>query len=695
MSGILEFFQTEPIVSFSLLLAVILIVPIWFERFNLPGLIGLLLAGIVFGKNGFQLLDANSETMKLLSDIGVVYLMFVAGLEMDMEEFNKVKTRSIGFGSLTFFLPLITGTLIGRWFGFSWNASILIGSLLSSHTPLGYPILSRLGLMRNESVIVTIGGTIFTNIPALLVLAICVAVHKGNFTLISFLTLLVSVIVYSFLVLFGLEWAGKSFFRRSGEEEGNQFLFVLLAVFVAAVTAQLIGVEKIVGAFLAGMAVNGVMGAGPVKEKVVFVGSVLFIPIFIVNLGLLIDLPAFAATLKSFSFTLILILGLLGSKLLAAVITQWLYRYNQAEMLTIWSLSIPQLATTLAATLVGYKTLNLAGDQLLNDTVLNSVIVMMLVTATLGPFLTTQAAVKLSPTTKAKATTPLDEVLLTPQQPFTVMVPVYNPETERYLVEMAAILSRHSGGVMIPLAISKVNAQMSDSELETVLQHSEQLVTQAVDFSQTLGVTSKPLIRIDHDIALGINHATREQRGNLIVMGWSATTGLKARLFGTVINSILWLSSCPVAVARLKTSPTLMQRILVILDQFSELSVILLRFAYLLSRENQAEVTILYLRGRGTPSDVIENIQSQITGLMAEWQPVPAWEFQSQLVSHAEMPEMMLRVSQTYDLAILRVPTHRSMVGMEFDQVTPQIISQLQCSVVILGQGEQDPGSPE
>lgn len=688
MSEILKFAQTEPIVSFSLLLAIILIVPIWFERLNLPGLIGLLLAGIVCGKNGFQLLDYRSETMKLLSDIGVVYLMFVAGLEMDMEEFSKVKNRAIGFGAFTFLFPLITGTIIGRWFGFGWNAAILIGSLLSSHTPLGYPILSRLGLMRNESVMVTIGGTIFTNIPALLVLAICVAVHQGEFTFISFFTLFLSVIVYSFVVLFGLAWVGKLFFRRSGEEEGNQFLFVLLAVFVASVGAQVIGVEKIVGAFLAGMAVNGVMGAGPVKEKVVFVGSVLFIPIFIVNLGLLVDLRAFTSSFGTLAFSVILIIGLLLSKFIAAVITQWLYRYNITEMLIIWSLSIPQLATTLAATLVGYKTLNPAGVALLDDKVLNGTIVMMLVTATLGPFITERSAVKLSPTSAEKPLTSLDESPITQQQPFTVVVPVYNPETERYLVELAALLTHHSAGLMIPLSVSKVNAQMTPIELEKVLQHSEELVHQALDFLHTSTVNSKPLIRIDHDVALGITHATREQRANLIVMGWSPTTSLKARLFGSVINRVLWLSSCPVAVTRLRKSPTEIQRILVILDNLSELSVIMLRFAYLLFRENQGQVTLLYLGTRGTPTHVIDEIETQLAILITQWESFNC-EFQSYLATDAEKSEQILKVSQDYDLAILRVPAHQSMLGMEFDEVIPQLISQLQCSVVMLGQGEE------
>ncbi|MGH7998861.1 MAG: cation:proton antiporter, partial [Brasilonema sp.] len=278
----------EPIVPFAILLVVILVVPILFERLQLPGLVGLLVSGVVLGPYGWNLLQTESAMMTLLSDIGLVYLMFVAGLEIDIQQFRRTKNQSLGFGSLSFLVPLVVGTFVGRVFNFDWNSSILIGSLFASHTLLAYPIISRLGVVNNQAITVTIGATIFTDIAALLVLAICVAMKGGSFSFGRLIMLVSLLTLYSIVVLVGFDWAGKEFFRRSGDDEVNQFLFVLLSVFLAAVGAQLIGVEKIVGAFLAGLAVNETLGEGPVKEKVVFVGSVLFIPIFFVNLGVLI-----------------------------------------------------------------------------------------------------------------------------------------------------------------------------------------------------------------------------------------------------------------------------------------------------------------------------------------------------------------------------------------------------------------------
>ncbi len=339
----------EPIVPFAILLVVILVVPILFERLRLPGLVGLLAAGIVLGPHGFHLLKSDLPIISSLSDIGLVYLMFVAGLEIDINRFRHSTNRALGFGSFTFGVPLIVGTMVGRIFGFDWNAAILIGSLFASHTLLGYPIISRLGVVQNEAVTVTIGATVFTDISALLLLGVCVAVHTGGLNTFSLITLLGWLTIYATVVLVGFDWAGKEFFRRSGEDEGNQFLFVLLVVFLAAVGAQLIGVEKIVGAFLAGLAVNETLGEGPVKEKVVFVGSVLFIPIFFVYLGLLIDLPTFVKSVSALQLMLAIAFGLIASKFIAAVLAKLIYHYNWQETLTMWSLSIPQVGATLAA----------------------------------------------------------------------------------------------------------------------------------------------------------------------------------------------------------------------------------------------------------------------------------------------------------------------------------------------------------
>ena len=225
-------FDANPLWTFTLLLLVVLILPPIFERIKLPGLVGLLFAGVVLGANGLGLLDAKSETMKLLSDIGKIYLMFVAGLEIDLEEFRKTKERSLLFGIATFLVPLIMGTAIARFFDMGWNASILIGSLLASHTLLGYPIVKRLGVVTNEAVTVTIGATIFTDIAALLVLAICISIHGGEFSTLGLITQLVILGTYAALILIGFESSRKRVFpthRRRTEQ--SVFVYFVSSIF--------------------------------------------------------------------------------------------------------------------------------------------------------------------------------------------------------------------------------------------------------------------------------------------------------------------------------------------------------------------------------------------------------------------------------------------------------------------------------
>ncbi|MFM6138150.1 MAG: cation:proton antiporter, partial [Sphaerospermopsis kisseleviana] len=602
-------FLNEPIISFTILLIAIFIVPPLFERLKLPGLVGLLLAGVLLGQNGLNLLNPKSETIKLLSDIGKIYLMFVAGLEIDIEQFNQTKNRSIGFGFLTFLVPLIAGIITGRLFDFSWNSSMLIGSLLASHTLLAYPIISRLGVIGNEAVTVTIGATIFTDTAALLLLAICVGIHGGDFTAFKLFTLLGGLTIYSVVILFGFNKIGKEFFRRTGEEESNQFLFILLALFLASVGAQAIGIEKIVGAFLAGLAVNGVLGNSPVKEKVEFVGSVLFIPCLFVDMGLLIDLPAFIKTLSSITLTVTIVVALISSKFVAAFLAKTFYRYNNSELLTMWSLSLPQVAATLAAALVAYQSLNPAGERLISEDVLNSVIVLMLVTSIIGPIITARSARSLQvlPFTEwtgdslsvwwefQEQIETVDNGFQQDDPPFIVVVPIYNPQTQRYLLEMAALLARHESGEIMPLAITKAYVNMDDPQLVKAIVQSQERLRLASEISQEFQVKASPTIRIDDDVALGISHASREHNASLVVMGWGNTGNFRARLFGSLIDKVFWSSHCPVAVTRLLKSPTEIKRILVPVGDLMRVTIGTVRFAQVLADANQAEVVLLHV----------------------------------------------------------------------------------------------------
>lgn len=670
----------EPVVTFALLLAVLLIVPPIFERLRLPGLVGLLGAGVLLGSSGFNLLDKSSETMTLLSDIGKIYLMFVAGLEIDLEQFRQKRDRAIGFGSATFAIPLIFGIIVGHLFGFSWNASILIGSLLASHTLLAYPIVRRLGVVNDESVIVTIGATIFTDIGALLVLAICIGVSQGEFSLVNLVTLVGGLVIYSVAVLYGIDSFGKAFFRRSPDDQGNQFLFVLLAVFLASVGAQLIGVEKIVGAFLAGLAVNDVVGDGPVKEKIEFVGSVILIPIFFISMGLLLDLDAFAEIFTAIALPLTILVALLLSKFLAAYTAKLLYSYTWNQTLTMWSLSVPQVAATLAAALVGFEA------KIIDRNVFNSVILLMLVTSVVGPLITSRTAARLAPQAEELPATPEKIPVLGAslvRDKFTVVVPVYNPSTEQYLIELAALFARHQQGEIVPLAIARAQSHLDSPQLEKAIARSQVLLDRAKDLARELGVEARPQLRIDYDIAGGIGHVSREVNASLIILGQKEPVGFRARVFGNITDRLLWSAHCSVAIARLKNSPLKVQQILVPMENFTAAALRPLHVANLIAQENQARITLLHICPSYTSQARQTWLQEQLA-IVAKTLSVPV---NSLVLATDNIADGIAQTAYDCDLVVLRSRRQRiGADGLALSELTTPLFERLAGSVLFLGE---------
>lgn len=381
--------HASPFEKFTLVLFLVLLLPPLFERLRLPGVVGLLLGGVLVGPYASAIVPPDAPAVELFASVGRVFLMFIAGLEIDMQVFNATRQRSMGFGAITFALPLLGGILVALFFGFGWVAALLIGSLIASHTLLGFPIINKLGLGKSEPVAVTVGATIFTDIASLLVLAVCISIHKGGFSPLGFGTQLAELAVFAVIILRGLPLLGRAYFRHYHKNEQALFVFTFLIVMVAAAGAHFIHLEDIVGAFLAGIAVNRLLEHSPVRDKVTMMGEGLFVPLFFLAIGVRLNLPVFGATLlNSLWFVVAITAALFVGKFLAAAATRWLYGYDWPATLTMWSLSLPQVAATLAAAIAAYDAVNAEGDRLITESVLNAVIVLMVLTAVLGPILT-------------------------------------------------------------------------------------------------------------------------------------------------------------------------------------------------------------------------------------------------------------------------------------------------------------------
>jgi Kef-type K+ transport system membrane component KefB len=413
MDAFLETLRNLPsMAQFAVLMTIILVVPPICERIHLPSVVGLMTCGILFGPSGLDMTRTPETTGHDLSEMGKLLLMFFAGMEIDLAQFNRVRHKSLTFGLLTFALPLLAGTAATLTFGYGWVTAVLVGSLLASHTLLGFPIVQKLGLVRNEAVAVTIGATIFTDIASLLVLAICIPIHTVGFSPGSLIVQIALLAAFIPLVLFGLGTLGHALMERTRRKEW-QFGVLLLIVALADIGAEAIQLEGIVGAFLAGLAVNRAARDTEAKKQLEFIGDTLLIPIFFIAVGSLIDVRVFAGTIiHQFPLMAAIVGALLVGKLIAAEAAACAFGYSQPEARLMWSLSLPQVAATLAAALVAFQAKNPAGERLIDHSILNSIIVLMVVTSILGPVLTGLFGRRLAETSQTTSLPPSSKVSL-------------------------------------------------------------------------------------------------------------------------------------------------------------------------------------------------------------------------------------------------------------------------------------------
>jgi Kef-type K+ transport system membrane component KefB len=377
------------LVRCAIIMALFLLIPPLCRRVRMPAVVGLLLAGVALGPSGVNALPKADPVAEFFAEVGKLLLMFFAGLEIDLSQFRRTAGRSLAFGLLTFSIPQVVGTGVGLLAGYGWLAAVLIGSLMASHTLLGFPIVQRMKLVTDEPVAVTIGGTILTDLTSLLVLAICLPIHTSGFSTWAFLLQIGEMVAYVLLTFFGLSALGRWLLERMGGAKDNQFVLVLLIVAVAGFGAEAINLEPIIGAFLAGLAINRALGHGEARDELEFLGNTLFIPMFFVSIGFLIDVHVFLQTLVGrIGMVVGIVGGLIVAKYLAAYLTQRLFGYSRNQGHLIWSLSLPQVAATLATAIVAYETKNSAGVRLIDEPVLNTVLVLVVVTSLLGPVLT-------------------------------------------------------------------------------------------------------------------------------------------------------------------------------------------------------------------------------------------------------------------------------------------------------------------
>lgn len=375
---------------FAIVMFLLLATPYFARRLRIPAVVGYILVGILVGPHVLSVLPGNSKVGEFFAELGKLLLMFFVGLEVDMKQFREHRGKSLVFGLATFAFPMLAGVAIGLAFGYSMLSAILIGSLLASHTLIAYPLVIQAGLAKYLPVTLTVGATILTDTLSLLVLAVCVTTHKAGFMSFSALAIqLAELLLFIFIMVIVLGRTGRWLFARFGRTDEASFALMLIIVGIGAALAEMLQLEGILGAFLAGIAVNEAVRDTSAKERIEFLGNAFFIPCFFIVTGFLIDLKVFAATLSTqAALVAAVVLGLMGSKWIAAELVGRAWKFSANDRGLMGSLTFPQVAATLATAIVGYQAMNAAGQRLIDERMLNAVLVLVIVTSVVGPILT-------------------------------------------------------------------------------------------------------------------------------------------------------------------------------------------------------------------------------------------------------------------------------------------------------------------
>lgn len=501
---------SNPVLVFSLILFIILLSPILLRKLNIPSIIGLIIAGVIIGPYGFNFLEKNAA-IDLFSTIGLLYIMFIAGLDLDLNEFKSNRNKSIWFGFFTFIIPFGLGYPVCHYLlGYDVDASILISSMFATHTLVSYPIVSKLGVSKNRAVAVTVGGTILTDTTVLIILAVVVGKHRGGLSTEFWIRLGVSLTIFTLIMFLIIPRIAKWFFKKLESEKHSHYIFVLSVVFFAAFLAEMAGVEPIIGAFFAGLALNKLIPhSSALMNRIEFMGNALFIPFFLISVGMIVDVRVIlngpAALIIAATLSVVAIAG----KWLAAAATQLVFRFSKAQRQLIFGLSGSHAAATLAVILVGYN----AG--ILDDNILNGTVILILITCIVASFATERAARKIMVETEENE----GEIVKAEEHTASnILLPienVSNVEKVEKLLEFA-IFIRDKKSVH-PLSVLTVvsNDEEAESNIIKARNKLEACVTKASAFETKVNV----ITTIDHNAASGISRIAREIMADVIILG--------------------------------------------------------------------------------------------------------------------------------------------------------------------------------
>jgi len=630
---VLHFPLSNPVHIFALISLILLLAPLILSRLRLPGTVGLILAGMVVGPHGLHILDKDASVV-LLGTVGILYIMFLSGLEVDFQEFKRSSRKSLIFGTLTFAIPQGLGTLVGFYIiGLPLTSAILLASMFASHTLLAYPIASKLGITRDEAVMVAIGGTLVTNTVSLSILAIITSSTNGTLNASFGIILIVSFVIFCLLMFIVLPRLARWSFCNMESEGVSQFVFVLVLVFVSATIAQLAGIEPVIGAFIAGLAVSRFVPIGStLLNRINFVGNALFIPYFLIYVGMLVNFRVLLGGSQALIVAALMTGTATLSKWIAALITQRLFNYSKNQRGIIFGLTNAQAANTLAAVMVGYRL------GLFDDNVLNGTIVMIFFTCIISALVVERAGMRLAESLTADfEAAPAADQELNRQR---ILVPVSNTASVPRLLDFAFAIKLNQA--FDPVYFLTVVTDTSDAKKRVL--EAERVLLSVCDHASAGEGYVKPVSRIDVSAAGGIIRVIREMNISSVVLGWAERSSTKEYLFGSLHAQVLAQSHVMTLVNGLRVPLNTIKRLVVVLSPHIEHECGL----------PESLAMIAALRGKIKVPVVCLGLASAVNALHRYYQESGSSDEPSMIEFQTwrEMPTECIRVMEPFDLTI-------------------------------------------
>lgn len=542
---------TNPTLIFFVVLVIILLAPIIMGKLRIPHIIGMVLAGVAVGKYGFNIL-VRDDSFELFGKVGLYYIMFLAALEMDVEGVKKNKGRLGVFGALTFVAPFALTFVMAEWLlGYSPTASLLLGCIMASNTLIAYPIVSRYGLQRKPSVALSVGSSMLSLLVALVVLAALVASHDGQTGLLFWLWFTAKFALYCGGLALVIPKLTRWFLRRYSDAV-MQFIFVMAMLFMSAALSESIGLEGIFGAFLSGLILNRyIPHVSPLMNRIEFIGNALFIPYFLIGVGMLINVRlAFSDTGVLWVALAITLVGTLG-KGVAAYLSASLFRLplsTSGNMM--FGLTSAHAAGAIAMVMVGMRLMTDGGTPLVDGAMLNGVVLMILLTCIISTVVTEQAAEQITLRDKElpQEDTQDDEKML---------IPMKYPEYATRLVNLAIMMRNPKLG----RGLVGLSVVYDDNDMRLNQEHGQRLLEKVQQYAAAADVKMQTQVRVAANIANGIKHAFKEFHASEIIIGMHMHKEVSAKFWGEFHQSLFNGLNRQIIMARLKQPLNTIRRI--------------------------------------------------------------------------------------------------------------------------------------